>query len=86
MSKHLHICSEEDSMLQALQIMKTEQVHRVLVKDSAGKLVGIVSLADIARQLASVDDVALAVVIARAVARISELRPNIEVETARAAE
>ncbi len=74
-------------MVRVLQIMKAEQVHRVLVTDSEGKLLGMVALADIARQLRSVDDVALAVAIARTVAQLSQLRSNPDdVESAEAAE
>jgi len=80
MSKHLYTCQENDPVVRVLQVMKAEQVHRVLVTDSEGKLLGIVALADIARQLGSVDDVALAVAIARAVERLSELRSDPEGE------
>ena len=48
MSKALHSCSPEDALEQAEQSMRNYQVRRLPVVDFTGKLVGILSLNDVA--------------------------------------
>ena len=48
MSQGLHSCSPEDALEQAEQIMRNYQVRRLPVVDFTGKLVGILSLNDVA--------------------------------------
>jgi len=49
MSKPVHCCRPEDETDRAEELMKQSQVHRLPVVDGAGQLLGIVSLADLAR-------------------------------------
>jgi CBS domain-containing protein len=42
-------CSNTDDVLQVEELMKKYQVHRVLVIDDSGSVVGIVATADLAR-------------------------------------
>jgi len=49
MSKELHFCSPEDSVATAEQLMRAHQIRRLPVLDGEGRLVGVLSLADIAR-------------------------------------
>lgn len=86
MSQNLYSCRPEDPLERVLQIMKDEQVRRIVVTDDDGKLAGIVALADIARQIRSADDVATCVVLARAVAAVSEPGPKADTEINQAAE
>jgi CBS domain-containing protein len=50
MSKTVHVCTPEDSLEAAEQLMRRNQIRRVPVIDQVGKLVGILSLADIVRE------------------------------------
>lgn len=52
MSKQLWACSPEDELARAEEVMQTHQVRRIPVRDEAEHLVGILSLADIAREAA----------------------------------
>jgi CBS domain-containing protein len=49
MSTQLHSCRSNDSLRSLMDTMTKHQVRRVPVLDEAGKLLGIVSLADVAR-------------------------------------
>jgi CBS domain-containing protein len=49
MSKHLRSCAPDATLAQAEEIMRAGQVRRLPVVDRKGTLVGIVSLADLAR-------------------------------------
>jgi CBS domain-containing protein len=49
MARHVHTCGPEDSLARAATLMADAQVRRMPVADAAHRLVGIVSLADIAR-------------------------------------
>lgn len=49
MSEHPFSCSPEDPLTTLLTLMTTQQVRRVPVVAEGGRLVGIVSLADVAR-------------------------------------
>jgi CBS domain-containing protein len=50
MSKSLHSCSPEDSLVAAEELMRKNQIRRLPVVDRGGKLMGILSLADIVRE------------------------------------
>lgn len=50
MSRRLYTCGPESSVADAEVIMRTNKVRRVPVVDGVGKLMGVVSLADIARE------------------------------------
>ena len=50
MSRQLHACSMSDTVQRAEELMRREQIRRVPVLDAEQRLVGILSLADIARQ------------------------------------
>lgn len=50
MSKPLWSCRPEDDLAAAEQIMRSHQVHRLPVVDDKGRLLGILSLSDIARE------------------------------------
>jgi CBS domain-containing protein len=50
MSRTLVCCSPRDSLAEAERAMRTNQIRRVPVVDDGGRLVGILSLADIVRQ------------------------------------
>jgi CBS domain-containing protein len=50
MSRELHAVNDNDTIIHAEETMRQHQIRRLPVKDSAGKLVGIISLNDIARQ------------------------------------
>ncbi len=49
MSQHVVHCLERDSVDRAKSLMQSNQIRRLPVVDGAGRLVGILSLADIAR-------------------------------------
>jgi CBS domain-containing protein len=49
MSQNLVHCSDKDSIARAEQIMQSNQVRRLPVLDAEQRLIGILSLADIAR-------------------------------------
>jgi CBS domain-containing protein len=48
MSKTVCTCAAEDTLADAERIMRANQVHRLPVVDAAGRLVGILSLNDLA--------------------------------------
>ncbi len=52
MSRGLHSCRPESSVGEAEQIMRTHQVRRIPVVNPDGRLAGVLSLADIAREAA----------------------------------
>lgn len=52
MSKELYSCAPDDSIIEAEEIMRSRKVRRLPVVDSAGNLVGIVSLNDLALEAA----------------------------------
>jgi CBS domain-containing protein len=49
MARHVHTCRPEDSLVRAATLMADAQVRRLPVTDAEQRLIGIVSLADIAR-------------------------------------
>ena len=50
MSKRVCSCRPTDSLAVALKVMETNQVHRLPVVDQDDRLLGILSLADVARE------------------------------------
>jgi CBS domain-containing protein len=51
MSRSLYVCSPDDSLGTVEQLMRERQIRRVPVVDTEGRLVGMISLGDIARYL-----------------------------------
>lgn len=58
MSTQIVACRPEDDVRRAQQLMGQAQKSRLLVTDAQGKLLGVISLSDIAQQVADSDDVA----------------------------
>ncbi len=52
MSKAVFSCHPEDDLTSIEQLMREKQIHRVPVVDAQGRLAGIISLNDIAREAA----------------------------------
>lgn len=52
-SGRVHTVYRDDSIDAVVSVMQTQRVRRVLVTDQAGKVVGIVALADVARHVAA---------------------------------
>jgi CBS domain-containing protein len=50
MSKTLHVCRPGDLLTEAERIMREARIRRLPVVDAKGALVGIISLADLARE------------------------------------
>jgi len=50
MAKYVHWCKPEDTLLTALDLMRSHQVRRLPVVDDDGGLVGIISLNDLIRE------------------------------------
>jgi CBS-domain-containing membrane protein len=50
MSRQLYSCRASDALAVALKVMETNRVHRLPVVDQDEHLVGVLSLADIARE------------------------------------
>ncbi len=57
MSRDLTACQPEDDLLKAQQIMREHRVRRLPLMDATGKLVGIISLTDVARAVAMAKNV-----------------------------
>jgi CBS domain-containing protein len=54
MSKGAYACQEDDDIATAVSEMRNRRIRRLLVKDTAGRVTGIVSLGDIATEAPSV--------------------------------
>jgi len=52
MSSELFACKPDDDLLDAQKMMRERQVRRIPVSDDTGRLVGILSLNDVARAIA----------------------------------
>jgi CBS domain-containing protein len=50
MSKDLYACRPDDALIEAEETMRSHQVRRLPVIDGEGKLVGMISLNDLARE------------------------------------
>lgn len=79
MSTPVYSCAPEDSLGHAARLMAEKQVHRLPVVE-AGKLVGILALADIARDIRAHggNRVPACAALAHVLASISEQRPPVE--------
>ena len=78
MSRHVYACRPEDTIEDAERLMWMKQVRRLPITDDAGRLLGLLSLSDIARHAArraSID--ASPEGVARTLAGVSE-RPDAE--------
>jgi CBS domain-containing protein len=53
MSRAIYACSPSDDVEKAAELMRVRQVRRVPVLDAQGQVVGVLSLGDFARALAS---------------------------------
>jgi CBS-domain-containing membrane protein len=51
MSDEIFSCMDEDDLELAVQLMEDHQVRRLIVQDRGGQLVGLLSLADLARHV-----------------------------------
>jgi CBS-domain-containing membrane protein len=58
MSDSVKTCSGSDSLVQAESVMKAARVRRLPVVDQRGNLVGLISLADLAREASREDKLA----------------------------
>lgn len=56
MARPVHTCREEDPLAQVLRTMAEQQVRRVPVVDHQGRVVGIVSINDLARAALLLDE------------------------------
>jgi CBS domain-containing protein len=50
MSRQLHACRAEDALIEAEEIMRTQQLRRLPVLGPHGGLVGLISISDLARE------------------------------------
>jgi CBS-domain-containing membrane protein len=50
MSRNLHTCAPEQSVAKAEEVMRLDRIRRTPVVDARGHLLGILSLADLARE------------------------------------
>lgn len=50
MSRGIHTCQPQNSIEQAEKILETHRVRRLPVTDGAGRLIGLISINDIARE------------------------------------
>lgn len=76
MATHVTVVAPKDTLEAIIVLMKQRQVRRIPVVDE-GHLVGIVSLADIARHLETESGPVLALDLARTLKAISEPRPPV---------
>jgi CBS domain-containing protein len=56
MSKHVHACRSDESVMAAEQTLRLHRIRRLPVVDAEGRLVGILALNDIAREAAREHD------------------------------
>lgn len=49
MSNEIYACTDEDDLVKAAGIMEDHQIHRLMVTDQDGDFIGMLALADIAR-------------------------------------
>lgn len=75
MSTELQTCSPEQTLQEALRLMTRAQVRRLLVTSSRGQLLGVLSLADVARCFEG--DPRASMVLARTLASVSEPREQL---------
>lgn len=78
MARPAHACRPDDSFTQAAELMARAQVRRLAVVDSEGRLVGMVSLADIAQAAPALGQAEAAVLLLRLVRAVSKRRPDVQ--------
>lgn len=78
LSGRIHSCSPSDSIDEALSIMREQRIRRLVVVDGSRHVVGMLSLADVARHVASLlpSRRETALVVAELLAALSERRPG----------
>jgi CBS domain-containing protein len=78
LSGRVHACSPLDSVDQAVALMRTHRVRRLVVVDARQKVVGMLALADIARYVAKLTPTrpGAAFVLSALVVSLSERRPG----------
>jgi CBS domain-containing protein len=76
MSHDVRTCGPTDRIGSALQLMAAAQLRRLPVVDGAGRLLGVLSLADVAREEARCHKVVPADELATTVEAISTARPH----------
>lgn len=54
--QQVYVCQEDDSLAQAEELMSSARVRRLPVIDGSGALVGVISLADLAREASRQQD------------------------------
>lgn len=86
MARTVFACSPDDTVHQALHLMREHRVRRMPVVDEAGRLVGVVTLADLARHVDSLGDDAACAHFVSTLAAISEPRRSDSLPPAAAAE
>jgi len=75
MSSEVYSCAPDDSLVRAVELMRDYKFRRVPVTDANGELVGVLSLADIARHLDTLpSEHPLRALLVPALAAISERR------------
>lgn len=74
MARTVFTCSPDDTVYQVLDLMREHRVRRVPVVDDAGRLVGVVTLADLVRHVDSLGDDAACSFLVATLSAISEPR------------
>ncbi len=76
MSKELFSCAADDSIATALATMGEKRVRRLPVLDTSGKLVGLLTIADVARWARSIGNAEVATALVDALGAISARSPQ----------
>jgi CBS domain-containing protein len=76
MSKQLHSCSADDSLATVLGLMRDNRVRRLPVLTVEGKLLGLLSLADVARWAQPLSNPSVDAALAETLAAISARTPQ----------
>ncbi len=76
MSKELRSCSPDDSVGRALTVMADKRLRRLAVVDPAGKLVGMLALADVARWAHAIANPDVDAALVETLAAISAFTPE----------
>jgi CBS-domain-containing membrane protein len=75
MARKVYSCSPAATPEEAMRKMQEAQVRRLPVVDEAGELLGIVSLADLAREAKARPDTTALALLGETLANISQRRP-----------
>jgi len=76
MSQQLHTCAADDSLTDVLEVMRDKQVRRLPVVSAEGKLLGVVSLADVLRWAQPLDNPSVDAALTETLAAISSRAPH----------